>query len=396
MVNSILSENEFYLKKYFSDNEGNLNIDLIKLVSYENEAYNIFKAYHYEVVSNNFIFNSQVLLDKIIAKQINEVPVWRKVNVNFIVESNSHVPIVTIKNIIFRFSGDDKARQQAELIATLDPNNTLIIQVDAKRKQYFIEHGKLAAFQQQNEQDWFLLGHVSLTGEKFSGLDSHLLAKALLTLKEKFVLDNPQEVCIFSTTTTGQNTSPDNANWIASGVAKQLSATAIDTIITFYTQRKGFLVNENLLNHNASFINCRYDSATKQILLNGIPITQSLLMSIALKEVPVWQAASEYSFYLQNYFANERNGIDINKLKQVFYDPIISKKVNNYFGQNQHIFTNAMANWQLIFIKDTQLSLWQQAHELSSLPDAINCDQSVLHNLSDQSRWILKQYFPLG
>lgn len=180
------------------------------------------------------------------------------------------------------------------------------------------------------------------------------------------------------------------------GVAKQLSACAIDTIITFYTQRKGFLVSENLLNHNASFINCRYDSDTKQILLNDIPITQSLLMSIALKEVPVWQAVSEYSFYLQNYFTNERNGIDINKLKQVLYDPIISKKVNNYFGKNQHISTNAMANWQLIFIKDTQLPLWQQANELSALLDEINCDQNVLHNLSDQSRWILKQYFPLG
>lgn len=48
LVNSILSENEFYLKKYFSDNEGNLNIDLIKLVSYENKAYNIFKAYHHD------------------------------------------------------------------------------------------------------------------------------------------------------------------------------------------------------------------------------------------------------------------------------------------------------------------------------------------------------------
>lgn len=172
------------------------------------------------VVSNNFIFNSQVLLDKIIAKKINEIPVWRKVNVNLIVESNSHVPIVPIKNIIFRFSGDDKARQQAELIAMLDPNNTLIIQINTKRKQYFIEYGKLAAFQQQNEQYWFLLGHVSPAGEKFSGLDSQLLAKALLTLKEKFVLDNPQEVCIVSATTMGQNTSPYNANWIALGGCK--------------------------------------------------------------------------------------------------------------------------------------------------------------------------------
>ncbi|WP_119711318.1 hypothetical protein [Arsenophonus endosymbiont of Aleurodicus floccissimus] len=131
-------------------------------------------------------------------------------------------------------------------------------------------------------------------------------------------------------------------------------------------------------------------------MLNNIPITQSLLMSITLKEVPVWQVVSEYSFYLQNYFANEQNSFDINKLKQVFYDPIISKKVNNYFGQNQYIYTNAMANWQLIFIKQVQLQLWQQAHELSSLLDAINCDQTVLHNLSEQSCWILKQYFPLG
>lgn len=396
LVNSILAENEVYLKKYFSDNNGNLNIDLIRLVSYENEAYNIFKSYHHEVINNNLIFNSQDLLDRIIAKQINQIPVWRKVNADFIVENNSHLPIESKKNIIFRFSGDDKARQQAELIAMLDPNNTLIIQIDTKRKKYFIEYGKLAEFQLQSEQHWFLLGHVSPSGQNFSNLNSQSLSKTLMVLKEHFVLDKPLEVCMISTTKIGQNSSPYRTNWIASGIAKQLSAAGIDTVITFYTHRKGFLVNENLLNHNASFINCRYDPATKQILLNDIPITQSLLMSIALKEIPVQQAATKYYFYLQDYFANERKEIDINKLTQVVYDPIISKKVNNYFSQNQHVSANAMANWQLIFIRNTQLPLWQQAHELSSLLDAIYCDQSVLNHLSEQSNWILRQYFPLG
>ncbi|HGJ5876203.1 MAG TPA: hypothetical protein ACHBX0_07150 [Arsenophonus sp.] len=46
--------------------------------------------------------------------------------------------------------------------------------------------------------------------------------------------------------------------------------------------------------------------------------------------------------------------------------------------------------------KDTQLPLWQQAAELFSLLDAIYCDQSILHHLSDHSRCLLRHCFLVG
>ena len=62
----------------------------------------------------------------------------------------------------------------------LDLNNTLIVQVDTKRKKYFVEYGKLADFQNLSEQHWFLLGHVSPSGDKFNGLKPQLLSESLI------------------------------------------------------------------------------------------------------------------------------------------------------------------------------------------------------------------------
>ncbi|HGJ5874320.1 MAG TPA: hypothetical protein ACHBY4_11315 [Arsenophonus apicola] len=75
---------------------------------------------------------------------------------------------------------------------------------------------------------------------------------------------------------------------------------------------------------------------------------------------------------------------------------LLIKKINLFFQQNYHISVNAMDYWQKIFIKNIQLPIWQQADELSLLLDAIYDDHSVLHHLSDRSRWILRQYFSLG
>ncbi|WGO84624.1 C80 family cysteine peptidase [Arsenophonus apicola] len=393
---TLILENYDYLKKYFVNKNGQLDIDLIRLVSYENEAYQIFKSYYHEIINNNLIFDSQMLISKLRENAIFEIPIWRKVNSDFILADNSHIPITGKKNIILRFAGDNNARQQAELIAAQDPQNTLVAQIDTKRKKYFIEYGNLTDFQSRTEQHWLLLGQVSPSGRQFSGLDSQQLSQSLITLKEELSFNNPQEISIISTSRLGQHSNPFRADWIVSGLAKQLSAADIDTILTFYTHKKSFLVNQNLLDYHDSFFYCRYDRATKQILLNEIPITQALLMCIALKEISIWQATTESSFYLQNYFTDKRGNIDENRLKQALYDPVINKKINLFFQQNYHISANAMDYWQKIFIKNISLPIWQQADELSLLLDAIYDDHSVLHHLSDRSRWILRQYFSLG
>jgi len=390
---TVLVEHHDYLKKYFADKNDQLDIDLIRLVSYENEAYKIFKSYYHEMLNKHLMFDSQILISRLRANGIIEIPIWRKVNADFILADNSHFPVATKKIIILRFAGDGTTRQQAELIAAQDPQNTLIVQLDTKRKKYFIEYGSLADFQPQSEQHWLLLGHVSPSGREFSGLNAQLLSQSLISLKEELSFNSPQEISIISTTRIGQYSNPFRADWIVSGLAKQLSAAEIDTILTFYTHKKSFLVNQNLLDYHDSFFNCRYDRTTKQILLNEIPITQALLMSIALKEISIWQATQESSFYLQNYFTDKRGNIDENKLKQALYDPVINKKINLFFQQNYYISINAMDHWQKIFIKNIRLPIWQQADELLLLLDAIYVDHNVLYHLSDHSTLGIKAIF---
>ena len=97
---ALLLENHDYLKKYFVGKNDQLDIDLIKLVSYENEAYQIFKSYYQEIINNNLIFDSQTLRSKLREKAIIEIPLWRKVNSDFISADNNYLPNIA-KKILF-------------------------------------------------------------------------------------------------------------------------------------------------------------------------------------------------------------------------------------------------------------------------------------------------------
>ena len=100
MDDALLLENHDYLKKYFVGKNDQLDIDLIKLVSYENEAYQIFKSYYQEIINNNLIFDSQTLRSKLREKAIIEIPLWRKVNSDFISADNNYLPNIA-KKILF-------------------------------------------------------------------------------------------------------------------------------------------------------------------------------------------------------------------------------------------------------------------------------------------------------
>lgn len=72
-----------------------MDIDLIRLVSYENEAYKIFKSYYHEMLNKHLMFDSQILISRLRANGIIEIPIWRKVNADFILADNSHFPVAT-------------------------------------------------------------------------------------------------------------------------------------------------------------------------------------------------------------------------------------------------------------------------------------------------------------
>lgn len=64
--------------------------------------------------------------------------------------------------------------------------------------------------------------------------------------------------------------------------------------------------------------------------------------------------------------------------------------------QKNHLSVHASHEWQQIFTINTEQPLWLQAKDLSILLDAIQDDHHLLQNLSEHSRWLLRQYFPLA
>lgn len=49
---------------------------------------------------------------------------------------------------------------------------------------------------------------------------------------------------------------------------------------------------------------------------------------------------------------DENDQLDINKINQIKYDPIINRKVNSYFEQNKYIGINALIEWRNLFLNN--------------------------------------------
>ena len=119
-----------YLKQYFHYFNGKLNLDLLKIIAYDNEAYKIFTDYFasYNRINNNYDIG--LLIDKLNSENIYNVPLWPKVNAENIKSEAAKILNENSSQIIFRFSGDKKFRLQAELLAKLNSENSFILQID--------------------------------------------------------------------------------------------------------------------------------------------------------------------------------------------------------------------------------------------------------------------------
>ncbi|HGJ5858689.1 MAG TPA: hypothetical protein ACHBX6_03065 [Arsenophonus nasoniae] len=97
-----------YLNQYFYYPNGELDLDLLKTIAYDGEAYKVF-ADNFTIderIINNYDIG--VLIDNLHGKNIDNVPLWPKVNAANITAGLSQALDENSSQIIFRFSGDKK------------------------------------------------------------------------------------------------------------------------------------------------------------------------------------------------------------------------------------------------------------------------------------------------
>lgn len=110
-----------------------------------------------------------------------------------------------------------------------------------------------------------------------------------------------------------------------------------------------------------------YNIDTKQLYINNIPIEQYFLMDIVINKIDLNKNSHKYSYHLQGYLMDKNDQLDINKINQIKYDPIINRKVNSYFEQNKYIGVNALIEWCNLFLNNQLPTIQQQAYDIKIL-----------------------------
>ncbi|MDR5610712.1 hypothetical protein [Arsenophonus sp.] len=153
-------------------------------------------------------------------------------------------------------------------------------------------------------------------------------------------LNIPAEVCFFSQQGLGKLANPYDPSGMASETVINLAGRAINsTVITYQNESNSLLSlsSDELHQYNVLTPNPQklsrfdYNIDTKQLYFNNIPIEQYLLMDIVINKIDLNKNSHKYSYHLQGYLMDKNDQLDINKINQIKYDPIINRKVNSYF-----------------------------------------------------------------
>ncbi|HGJ5884936.1 C80 family cysteine peptidase [Arsenophonus nasoniae] len=393
-----------YLSQYFYYPNGELDLDLLKTIAYDGEAYKVF-ADNFTIderIINNYDIG--VLIDNLHGKNIDNVPLWPKVNAANITAGLSQALDENSSQIIFRFSGDKKYQQQAELLARQIPENTFIFQMDKDSNKAILEYGELDKLNNTKIKKWILLGNIATTPEQslFEGLLSVKLVDILAETKLYFGLNNPEEVCFFSQQGLGELANPYDPNGIASETAINLARSAINATVTTYQQGDHQLlpllsdsINKYyaLAGNNRRLTKFNYNNEINQLYLNNVPIEQNLLMDIVTDKIDINKNNDKYCYHLQGYLVDENDLLDINKINQIKYDPILSQKVNNYFEQNKYSSSNRLIEWRKLFLNSELPTVQQQAYDTKILLENIAYRPKIIHSLSNYSNNLLSQLF---
>ncbi|WGO84622.1 C80 family cysteine peptidase [Arsenophonus apicola] len=402
-LDSDIIKNSDYVKQYFYLPNGKLDIDLLKLVALDSRAYHIFVDYLYETRAIYGGFNVNGLIEKLYNQKIFDTPLWKTVNHEAIRQNLYKVDKNGVKKIIFRFSDQKKYRQQAELIASENPVDNFIFQVDKHSKTIILEYGQLDKLKNITVDKWILLGNIQLEDANFlfENMTVENLVDVMDNIHKQHLLTIPEEICFFNKKALGKLSNPYDVSAIASQLAIKLVQKNINTNVTTYQinldpfpipSTDGVAEYFHLIKDN-QLTKFRYNQTTKQLFYNDFNITHALLMDIAKGNIDIDSDFENYLFYLNKYLFDPDGNLRTGRVKKISYDPIISRKVNNYFLNNIDQLPNASEQWQKIFSINDNVALNVKVSNINTLLESIYFRPETVNYLSDYSKSLLTELY---
>ncbi|MEQ4672986.1 C80 family cysteine peptidase [Providencia vermicola] len=320
----------------FRNNDNTIDVELIKTMAYNDKAYEIFKS---KIGGSLHNFRSEIVAE-FNSLGILEAPLWSMIDINKNVNENTIQPEVS--TVIFRSGNGDGGKMYAEKIASLDPNNTVVFQINPNTMQFFIEHGDVEKLTTQKNQQWIVIDNIRAE----SGFMQNL-TNIINVLKHRYQFTSPENISFYFT---------DKKSYLDVGDKFE------------FTKQFSIKLKEKGINSN---INLEMHTEKNHKLM-------FLLKNIALNNIKKEDVNIKRYTYLKDYFSLEDGSIDYNKMNISIYDPIVSKKITQYFNDTTEC--DDFQRWNSVFEDDKNVSIKQQAIELKEVlkflslqPEKINC-----------------------
>ncbi|EPL6454956.1 C80 family cysteine peptidase [Providencia rettgeri] len=332
------------------DNMDDIDIELVKTIAYNERAYEIFKS---KLVGDLTNFRKGLIAD-FSNLGIREAPLWPMINVNPINDgSNRKFEGLTV---IFRSGNGITGKIYAEKLASSDPNNTVVFQIDPNTMQFFIEYGDIGNLDTLSSQQWVIIDNIRSEPSFIQNL-----ANSIDVAKNRYLLRKPENISVYLT---------DKKSFL-------------DLEDKFeFTQQLAIRLKEKGINSNVN-LEIYFDDERKLMFL---------LENIAINNIKKEYININRYAYLKGYFTLEDGNVDYEKINIAIYDPIVSKKVNQYFRESTG--QEGFERWNANFEDEPNVSLKQQAIELKEVLKFISLQPERINYLSKPSVNRLSELFP--
>nr|WP_314262936.1 C80 family cysteine peptidase [uncultured Moellerella sp.] len=388
----------FYLEPFFSQDDGQIDTQLIKKVALDQQNYQVFDDLLKNIDSDKFEpakFHKH-LVEKIAENNsaFNQGPIWQKVDHQHInvLSSVSEKDSTTSDdfNIVIRFNDSESSRQQATYIAANNPKNTIVIQFDMESGKNYVEYGEQLLSTSTVNKNWFALTSIGSTLVS-SPQYTELLSNSISRLQQIYQLKIPEKINLIDLNKNNRVDSYKKYKNFLTLLSLKLASKNINADIYFQDAIIPKIKSLGYYDFDNKFT---YDVESKAAYINGEHYMKYILSELMLNDVDVSKLGNIKHPFFTDFYTQSNGLFDYDKLATTIYDPLISRQVNSYFTEGGFLQHNALEIWGNIFKLPLTENIKQKALDSIYLLDALSENPSRIKRLGQYSIKLLNELFP--